>query len=137
MLARVRQGALSEEAGEQADDLMLEFKKYLVRSAADQQVLELDILHASVEKREVALKKLMDLATDRENTKVDYLLRLQELGSGAGRKHATIPPPPVLPSNSAPPPATTYYQPERLWRIRDLDIEIEIAPEDISKGVHD
>jgi hypothetical protein len=25
----------------------------------------------------------MDLATDRENTKVDYLLRMQELGSGS------------------------------------------------------
>lgn len=33
--------------------------------------------------------------------------------------------------------ATTDNQPERAWRIRDLDIEIEIAPEDISKGVHD
>ncbi|MFZ0727720.1 MAG: hypothetical protein WAM61_18210, partial [Desulfobacterales bacterium] len=95
VLTLVGQGILPEDARAMADDLMIELRKYLIRTNADQQVLELDILHASTEKREIALKKLMELAAERERTKVQYLQRIQALVSNGDVKEAAMPPPAV------------------------------------------
>ncbi len=137
VLTLVGQGILPEDARAMADDLMIELRKYLIRTNADQQVLELDILHASTEKREIALKKLMELAAERERTKVQYLQRIQALVSNGDVKEAAMPPPAVPHSVQSQPGETEQNKSDKRWRTRDLDIEVEIAPEDMSKGRHD
>ncbi|MFZ0726660.1 MAG: hypothetical protein WAM61_12805 [Desulfobacterales bacterium] len=74
----------------------------------------------------------MELAAGRENAKVRYLQRLQGLGGKAGGNAVALP---------APPKSTRGRDQEdgseRTLRTRDLDVEIEIAPEDIGRGAHD
>lgn len=135
--AQVRQRALPEDIAAKANELKIELKTYLIRSEADLQILQVDILHASATERKIALKKLMNLSAERERVKVQYLQRLQSLLPKNDESAATAPLLVAPQSVDSKPQAVGEVPSGTKWRTKDLDIEIEIAPEDISTGEHD
>ena len=110
MLARVQEGTLPAAVGAKANELKIALEKYLITTQAQLQVLQLDVLYGVDEQREAALKKVVELAAERERTKMVYLQRLQALN-------------------------TAHLPGEKTKRNGKFkDIEIEIGPEDITEG---
>ena len=110
MLAQVQEGTLPAAVGAKANELKMELKKYLIKTEAELQILQLDVLYGADDKREAALKKIVALATERERSKMAYLQRLQALN-------------------------TAHLSDDKTKRNGKFkEIEIEIGPEDITEG---
>ena len=110
MLTRVQEGTLPADVGTKANELKIALEKYLIKTQAQLQVLQLDVLYGAEDHREPALKKVVALAAERERTKMAYLQRLQALN-------------------------TAYLPVEKTKRNGKFkDMEIEIGPEDITEG---
>jgi hypothetical protein len=110
MLARVQEGTLPADVGTKANELKMALEKYLIKTQAHLQVLQLDVLYGAEDQREAALKKVVTLAAERERTKMAYLQRLQALN-------------------------TAHLPGEKTKRNGKFkDIEIEIGPENITDG---
>ena len=110
MLARVQEGTLPADVGAKANELKIALEKYLIKTEAQLQVLQLDILYGAEDQRPAALKKVVELAAERERTKMAYLQRLQALN-------------------------TAHLPGEKTKRNGKFkDIEIEIGPENITDG---
>ena len=110
MLARVHEGTLPADVGAKANELKIALEKYLIKTQAQLQILQLDVLYGADEQREAALKKVVALAAERERTKMAYLQRLQALNTASLPGEKTK-------SNG-----------------KFKDIEIEIGPENITDG---
>ena len=111
MLARVQEGTLPADVGDKANELKMALEKYLIKSQAQLQILQLDVLHGADDQRPVALKKVVALAAERERTKMAYLQRLQALN-------------------------TAHLPGEKTKRNGKFkDIEIEIGPENVDSGL--
>ena len=111
MLARVKEGTLPAAVGAKANELKIALEKYLIKSQAQLQVLQLDVLYGAEGQRPAALKKVVALAAERERTKMAYLQRLQALNTAhlSGKKT------------------------KRNGKFKD--IEIEIGPENVDSGL--
>ena len=110
MLARVQEGTLPADVGAKANELKMALEKYLIKSQAQLQVLQLDVLYGAEDQRPAALKKVVALAAERERTKMAYLQRLQALN-------------------------TAHLPGEKTKRNGKFkDIEIEIGPENVDSG---
>jgi len=110
MLARVQDGTLPADVGAKANELKMALEKYLIKSQAQLQVLQLDVLYGAEDQRPAALKKVVALAAERERTKMAYLQRLQALN-------------------------TAHLPGEKTKRNGKFkDIEIEIGPENVDSG---
>jgi hypothetical protein len=107
ILARVHEGALPAAVGARANELKIALEKYLIKTQAQLEVLQLDVLYGAEERREAALKKVVALAAERERTKMAYLERLQALNTAS------------LPGDKT----------KKGGRFKD--IEIEIGPENV------
>lgn len=79
IVARVQEGTLPVAVGAEANELKIALEKYLIKTQARQQVLQLDVLYGAAEQREPALKKVVALAAESERTKMAYLQRLHAL----------------------------------------------------------
>ena len=110
MLARVQEGTLPAAVGAKANELKIALEKYLIKSQAQLQVLQLDVLYGAEDQRPAALKKVVALAAEGERTKMAYLQRLQTLNTAN------------LPGEKT----------KRNGKFKD--IEIEIGPENITDG---
>jgi hypothetical protein len=110
MLARVQEGTLPADVGAKANELKIALEKYLIKTQAQLQVLQLDVLYGAEDQRPAALKKAVALAAERERTKMAYLQRLQALNAAH------------LPGEKT----------RRNGKFKD--IEIEIGPENITDG---
>ncbi len=110
MLARVKEGTLPADVGAKAKELKIALEKYLIKTQAQLQVLQLDVLYGADEQREPALKKVVALAAERERSKIAYFQRLQALNTANSASEKT----------------------RRKGKVKD--IEIEIGPEDIADG---
>ena len=111
ILARVHEGTLPADVGAKASELKMELEKYLIKTQAQLQVLQLDVLYGAEDQREAALKKVVALAAERVRTKMAYLQRLHALNAAS------------LPSEK-----TT-------GKGKVKDIEIEIGPENVDSGL--
>ncbi len=110
MLARAQEGTLPADVGARANELKIALEKYLIKTQAQLQVLQLDVLYGTDDQREPALKKVVALAAERERTKMAYLQRLQALN-------------------------TAHLPDEKIKRGGNFkDIEIEIGPENVDSG---
>jgi hypothetical protein len=110
MLAQVQEGTLPADVGAKANELKIALEKYLIKTQAQLQILQLDVLYGAEDKRPAALKKVVALAAERERTKMAYLQRLQALN-------------------------TAHLSGEKTKRNGKFkDIEIEIGPENITDG---
>ncbi len=110
MLARVKEGTLPADVGAKANELKMALEKYLIKSQAQLQVLQLDVLYGAEDQREATLQKVVVLAAERERIKMAYLQRLQALNTAKPAGEKT----------------------RRKGKVKD--IEIEIGPEDIADG---
>ena len=110
MLARVQEGSLPADVGSKANELKMALEKYLIKSQAQLQVLQLDVLYGAEDQRPAALKKVVALAAERERTKMAYFQRLRTLN-------------------------TAHLPGEKTKRNGKFkDIEIEIGPENVDSG---
>ena len=107
---RVQEGTLPAAVGAKADELKMELEKYLIKTEAELQILQLDVLYGADDQRETALKEVVALAAERERTKMTYLQRLQALNAA------------YLPTEKT----------EKNGKFKD--IEIEIGPENVDSG---
>jgi len=87
--------------------------KYLIKTEAELEILRLDVLHGAEVQRETALKQIVELVVEREQTKMSYLQKLKALKTG-GR--------------------TSEDKTGIKGTAKDLDIKIKIAPEEIGNG---
>jgi hypothetical protein len=150
----VRQGTLPPDIGSEADDLNLSLKKYLIQSRARIDIYKLEVTHYSGAKQDEALSNLMKETAERERALATYIQRLDQIaGETATGVKLELPEPkeealqtPPLPKQKeeretrpAVPPAMDEAEAKEetgIWaprkaRIKELDIEIEIAPEDL------
>jgi hypothetical protein len=82
----------------------------LIKTQAQLEVLQLDVLYGADDQRQAALQKVVALAAERERIKIAYLQRLQALNT----------------ANSA------AKKTRRKGKVKD--IEIEIGPENVDSG---
>ena len=110
---KVEEGSLPSEAMSRATEIRTGLQKYLIKTEAQLEILRLDVLHGTDEQRERALNQIVELDAEREQTKISHLQQLQTLKSGAN---------------------TPEDKTGKEGTVKDLDIKIKIAPEDIGDG---
>jgi hypothetical protein len=133
--AQVKKGKLKAEVGAKANDLKLALKKYLIKTDAQLEILQLDVLYGSGEKQEASLNKIVAIAAERERVKMGYLQRLLALkgGKSGGKDDMLLLP--VVPEQSktdhekdkAAGETTAKNEKGKSWTWKG--IEIEIGPE--------
>lgn len=134
IIAQVKQNVLPLEAGVKADELQISLKKYLIQSEARLQILKLDALHEKDDKQKKALDEMMNLSAERERTKMNYLVRLKVLMEGIDIVDTPAPPPEMVHKSETRIEKIDKNEKDLKWKEKTLDIEIEITPEDISRG---
>ncbi len=111
MLAQVKEGTLPAAVGAKAKELKMALEKYLIKTQAQLEILQLDVLYGADDQRQAALQKVVALAAERERTKIAYLQRLQALN-------------------------TAHLPGEKTKGNGEVkDIEIEIGPENVDSGL--
>ena len=133
--AQVKKGKLTDEVGARANELKIALKKYLIKTNAQLEILQLDVLHGSGENRKASLEKMVAISAERERIKMGYLQRLLALkGKKSGGKGDMLLLPVVpeqreakLEKNKATPETDLRVEEHETWSWKD--VEIEIAPE--------
>ena len=110
---KVEEDALSAEVMSRATEFRIGLQKYLIKTEAKLEILRLDALHGASAQREKALNQIVALVAEREQTKIAYLQELQAIKSGS---------------------KTSEDSAGQKGTVKDLDMEITIAPEDIGDG---
>ena len=110
---KVDEGSLPSEAMGRATEIRRGLQKYLIKTGAQLDILRLDVVHGDEVQQEKALNQIVELVAEQEQTKMSYLQQLQALEGGAN---------------------PSEYKTGKKGTVRDLDIEIKIAPEDIGDG---
>ncbi len=142
IIAQVKKGKLSAEVGAKADEMRIGLKKYLIKTEAQMEILQLDVLYGSGEKQETSLKKLLALSAAQERTKVVYLQRLQALKAGKTKGKELVPPLPAAQTNnsfeSETKKAGSEQKPEKEahaeMEAEGPEVKIRIKAEDLSTG---
>ena len=109
----VEEGSLSGEVMSRATEIQIGLQKYLLKVEAELEILRLNVLHGGDDQRERALNQIVALVEEREQIKISYLQQLQGLRMGS---------------------KTSQHKKGTIGTIKDPDIKIKIAPEDISDG---
>ena len=133
--AQVKKGKLKAEVGAKANDLKIALKKYLIKTDAQLEILQLDVLHGAGKNREASLEKMVAISAERERIKMGYLQRLQTLNQGKSGGKGDMLLLPVVPEQREAKLEKNEATPEKGLRVEEheswswKDIEIEIAPE--------
>jgi len=133
--AQVKKGKLPAEVGAKANDLKLALKKYMIKTDAQLEILQLDVLHSSGEKQEASLNKMVAISAERERVKMGYLQRLLGLKGGKSGGKGDMLLLPVVPEQSKAAPAKDEAAVEKTAKKEDSEgwswkeVEIEIGPE--------
>ena len=133
IIEKVGEGQLPEEDGKRAKTLYIAYQKYLIETEAKIQVLKIDVLNTNGEKQKKALDEMMVIASERERVRMEYLQRLQALQAKTSTG-SSAPDTPVEESKIQTDTATTTEDELKEKRSKQLKIEIESVPEDISTG---
>jgi hypothetical protein len=137
---QVKKGKLSGEVGSKANELNIELKKYLIKTEAQLEILQLDVLHGSGGDQEASLNKMVAISAERERIKMGYLQRLLALRGGKSGKEGDMPLLPVVPGKSKGNPdddsagKAKTSEKKKDKSARDKDIEIEIGFDDVDSG---
>ncbi|NIS74485.1 MAG: hypothetical protein GTO08_04250, partial [Deltaproteobacteria bacterium] len=75
----VSEGKLSEEVGEEADDLWISLQKYMIHTDARIETLKLEAREYEGAKQEEALDQLVKVGAERERTLMKYIQALEKL----------------------------------------------------------
>ncbi len=134
ILAQVRQKVLPPKVGAKADELNISLQKYLIQSEARLKILKLDVLYKKGEEQKKALDEMLALSAERERIKMNYLQRLKALAEGISTGDTPAPPSEMVYKSETNTAKAAEKKEDIKWSTKTLDIEIESAPEDISKG---
>jgi len=110
---KAEEGDLSADVMSRATEIRIGLQKYLIKTEAELEILRLDVLHGADAQREKALNQIVDLVAEREQAKIAYL---QELQAIRGKSK------------------TSEDNSSEKGTVKDTDIKITIAPEDIGDG---
>ena len=141
IIAQVNKGKLSAEVGGKANELNIALKKYLIKTDAQLEILQLDVLHGLGGNQEAGLNKMVAISAERERIKMGYLQRLLALkGKKSGGKGDMLLLP-VVPEQSKANPdddsasveKTSNKKKDKSWTYKD--IEIEIGLENVDSGL--
>jgi hypothetical protein len=110
---KVEEGSLSVEVMSRASEIQIRLQKYLIKTEAQLEILRLDVLHGDEIQQEKALNQMVELVAEQERTKMSYLQQLQAIKGGGN---------------------TSDDKTGKKGTAKDLDIKINIAPEDIGDG---
>ena len=138
---KVKKGKLSGEVGAKANELNIALKKYLIKTDAQLEILQLDVLHGSGGNQEAGLNKMVAISAERERIKMGYLQRLLALkGKKSGDKGDMLLLPVVpeqskadLEKNEA--AGETTANKKKAKSLTYKGIEIEIGPENVDSGL--
>ncbi|MCF6248416.1 MAG: hypothetical protein L3J69_13805 [Desulfobacula sp.] len=114
-----KKGELSRKSADNADLLVIELKKYLISTKARLEILKMDTLSGKNQNQTNAVEKLIKLAAEQERVKLSYLDQLKSIEGNMEKSTADA-----------------IEKPTR-WKTKNLDFEIEIEPEDITKGTQE
>ena len=142
IMAQVEKGKLKAEIGAKANELKIALKKYLIKTDAQLEILQLDVLHGSGENRSASLEKMVAISAERERVKIGYLQRLLALkGKKSGAKGDMLLLPIVpeereakLEKNETDSEAGLRVEEHESWSWKD--VEIEISPETKEEMIH-
>lgn len=135
---RVAKKTLPEQTETRANALKFELEKYLILTDARLKIFKMEILQAPNNDGEAALQELVQLVSERERVKLDYLRRFKTLmGESDAEKPVFDASNPAQQTGSSDTHTMETGQAGMEPKTKALDIEIEIVPEDISKGKHD
>jgi len=110
---KVEESSLSAEVMSSASEIRMGLQKYLIKTEAELEILRLDVLEGAEAQRQRALNQIVELVAEREQSKISYLQQLQALKNGG---------------------KTSEDKTGIKGTAKDLDIKINIAPEDIGDG---
>ena len=140
IIAQVNKGKLSAEVGGKANELNIALKKYLIKTDAQLEILQLDVLHGSGGNQEAGLNKMVAISAERERIKMGYLQRLLALKGGKS-KGGVLPLLPVVPEQSKANPDDDSASAEKTSNKKKdksltyKGIQIEIGPENVDSGL--
>lgn len=140
IIDRVHQGQLPATVSEEASQIRMELKKFVINRNAELEILKLEVLEGSKQDSKAALEQMNNLVADTERTKMNYIQRLSALSPGTGTDHVAM-----MPSQSTQPSAfqkssaarkKSVKKPakETIWETKDLNRRMQISPEDLSMG---
>ncbi len=136
VVLQAKQGRVAAKIKDRADKLSIQLKKYMINKEAKIKILSLDVMNGPAEKRKTALQKIIRLSAASERTKTRYLLALEMLlgdsNNVSGSNLAE-----VLDGNEGRVSVAHEIRDHTIWKTKTLDIEFEIAPEDVSQGDYD
>jgi len=110
---KAEEGDLSADVMSRATEIRIGLQKYLIKTEAELEILRLNVLHGADAQREKALNQMVELVEQREQTKIYYFQELQAIQSGS---------------------KTSENNAGQKGTVKDEDMEITIAPEDIGDG---
>ena len=137
---QVKKGKLSGEVGTKANELNIALKKYLIKTEAQLEILQLDVLHGSGGNQEAGLNKMVAISAERERIKMGYLQRLLALkGKKSGDKGDMLLLPVVPEQSKANPDDDSARAEKTSNKKKDKSltykgIQIEIGPENVDNG---
>jgi hypothetical protein len=137
---QVKKGKLSGEAGAKANELNIALKKYLIKTEAQLEILQLDALHGSGGDKEAGLNKMVAISAERERIKMGYLQRLLALEGKKSGDKGDMQLLPVVPEQSKADPdddsagaeKTSEKNKDKSWKWKDFSVEI--GPGNVDSG---
>lgn len=125
----VDNGDLSSSVGTAAKSIYIEFRKSLIRSDAEAQILDLEFnAAANADEADWLYFRLSQVKNERDARILTCLGLLQAIENSRSSDVVPPEPPSLSHQDKAAHPSGIN------WQTRELDIEIEIAPEDITSG---
>lgn len=129
LVQKIKVGALPAETEREAKAIWYALRKDIIALDAEVETLKLEVMAQQGAREEAALEQLGEKISDRERR---LMRAIQDLDRLAGK--AASPVPAVTAGAGASKPAEDNNEPPQKTSIRALDIEIELAPEDLTKG---
>lgn len=142
---RANQGQLPATVLEEADQIRVDLKKFLISRNAELEILRVDVLEGSKEKSTAALEQMNKLIADTEQNKMMYIQKLVALSPGSGTENYAMMPAQGAQSGDSllgvsKPSAPKRKKPRRkvekesIWETKDMNKRMILAPEDLSMG---
>ena len=137
VMRHVKRGELPEVSAIKADQLSIDLKKYIIDRQSKIAILKLDLRDGADDNNIATQNKIRSTYAEMENKKIEYLQRMQLLLAESEHVISDAREVGELHPGKANEMDTDAASEKTQWQVRDLDIEIEIAPEDISDGMRE
>jgi hypothetical protein len=141
LLQQVEAGELSPQVEDEAKAIWLALRKDMIALNANIETLKLDVMSAQGVRQKALLDQLSQKAAEREHRVMQATQDLEQVAGGERAASPILPPRPVAPSSeetglqgAIDKAGAEAEKPSEDTSTKTWDIEIEFAPEDLSKG---